>query len=117
MNRRNLLKSAGVTGSSVLLSSIYNPTTLKTDHKPEKPFKKRFAYCFNSSTTRGQKIGLEKEIELVAKAGYDGMELWIPVLNEYKKSGKSIKDLGKKINDLGLRVEDGIGFAQWIHED
>lgn len=117
MNRRNLLKSAGITGSGALLSSLYNPVKLNTEQKPEKPFKKRFAYCYNSSTTRGQKIGLEKEIELVAKAGYDGLELWIPVLNEYKKSGKSIKDLGKKIKDLGLRVEDGIGFAQWIHED
>jgi sugar phosphate isomerase/epimerase len=117
MNRRNLLKGAGLVGSSVLLPSLSRSNPMVKENKIEKPFSKKFAYCFNSSTVRGQKIGIEKEIELVAKAGYDGLELWIPVLNEYKKSGKSIKDLGKKINDLGLKVEDGIGFAQWIHED
>lgn len=79
--------------------------------------KSKFLYCFNSSTIRGQKVGIEKEIELVSKAGYDGIEVWVPVLNEYKASGKSLKDLGKKIKDSGLIVYDAIGFAPWIHED
>ncbi|MBK7372932.1 MAG: sugar phosphate isomerase/epimerase [Saprospiraceae bacterium] len=123
INRRNLLKGISVLGGSTLLpgtttalhSMIKDPK--EEVYTSDKPFKKKFSYCFNSSTIRGQKIGIEKEVELVAKAGYDAIEVWVPVLNEYKKSGKSIKDLSKKIKDLGLNVADAIGFAQWIHED
>ncbi len=115
INRRNIIKGIGVLGSSTLLTTVTHGMT--TVPEKNKPFKKKFSYCFNSSTIRGQKIGIEKEVELVAKAGYDGIEVWVPVLNEYKKSGKSLKDLAKKINDLGLKVEDAIGFAPWIHED
>lgn len=113
INRRNLLKSATALGATSFIpvsASAIASTELK-------PFKKKFSYCFNSSTIRGQKIGIEREVELVSKAGYNGIEVWVPVLNEYKKSGKSLKDLNKKIKDLGLKVEDAIGFAPWIHED
>ena len=117
IHRRDLLKGIGLLSSTIVLPAHVKKLTSMNESSTIKPFKKKFSYCFNSSTVRGQKIGLEKEIELVAKAGFNGLELWIPVLNEYKKSGKSIKDLSKKIKDLGLKVEDGIGFAQWIHDD
>lgn len=114
INRRDLLKTAGILGSSSLVAT---PLLAMSNAEEKKSLKKKFTFCFNSSTIRGQKIGIEKEVELVAKAGYQGIEVWVPVLNEYKKSGKSIKDLGKKIKDSGLQVQDAIGFAQWIHED
>src|SRR5205814_2202958 len=36
---------------------------------------------------------------------------------DYKKSGKSLKDLAKLIADSGLTVESAIGFTQWIVDD
>ena len=33
-----------------------------------------FGYCFNTSTIRGQKLPLLAEIEIVARAGYQGIE-------------------------------------------
>ncbi|MEP7267651.1 MAG: sugar phosphate isomerase/epimerase family protein [Saprospiraceae bacterium] len=117
INRRKLLKGVGLlTGSTLLPFPVTGKSSFKTKTE-EKPFKKKFLYCLNTSTIRGQKLGIEKEIDLAAKAGYDGMEVWIPVLNEYKAGGKSIKDLGKRISDKGLKVFDAIGFAPWIHED
>jgi len=114
INRRDLIKTAGILGSSSLVAA---PALALTPAEEKKSLKKKFSFCFNSSTIRGQKIGIEKEIELVSKAGYQGIEVWVPVLNEYKKSGKPIKDLSKKLKDSGLQVQDAIGFAQWIHED
>lgn len=74
-------------------------------------------FCLNTSTIRGQKVGLEKEIELAGKAGYDGIEPWIPNLREYLANGGSADELKKRIADAGLTVDSAIGFAQWIHED
>ncbi len=77
----------------------------------------KFRYCLNTSTIRGQNLGIVKEVELAAKAGYDGIEPWIRELEAYVKEGGSLKDLGKRIADHGLRVESAIGFANWIVDD
>ena len=79
--------------------------------------KPKFRYCLNTSTIREQKLGIVKEVELAAKAGYDGIEPWIRELDAYVKDGGSLKDLSKRIADHGLRVESAIGFANWIGDD
>jgi sugar phosphate isomerase/epimerase len=79
--------------------------------------KRPFGYCFNTSCIRKQKPDLISEIEMVAKAGYDGIEPWIREIDAYVKAGGSLSDLKKRLNDLGLGVESAIGFAQWIAED
>ena len=73
-----------------------------------------FIYCLNTSTIRGQKLGIEGEIELAAKVGYQSVEPWLTSIGDYVKAGKSLKDLGKKISDLGLTIESSIAFPQWI---
>ncbi|RCS52997.1 sugar phosphate isomerase/epimerase [Bremerella cremea] len=74
-------------------------------------------YCFNTSTIRGQNLTIEEEVDIAAKAGYQGIEPWISKIEDHKKSGKSLADLKKRIADSGLKVESAIGFAQWIVED
>ena len=74
-------------------------------------------YSLNTSTIRGQKVGLAREVEIAAEAGYDAIEPWTGTINEFVKNGGSLKDLGKKIRDLGLTVESAIGFARWIVDD
>lgn len=74
-------------------------------------------YCLNTSTIRGQKVGLSREVEIAAQAGYDAIEPWMGTVNDFVKEGGSLKDLGKKARDLGLTVESAIGFARWIVDD
>lgn len=74
-------------------------------------------YCLNTSTIRGQQLGLVAEIELAAKAGYDGIEPWIREIEVYQQEGGSLADLRKRLDDHGLRVESAIGFPQWIIDD
>ena len=76
-----------------------------------------FVYCFNTSTIRGQKLGIVGEIDVAATAGYDAIEPWMESLHEYAKQGHSINDLAKRIRDAGLQVASAIGFAQWIVDD
>lgn len=76
-----------------------------------------FSYCLNTSTIMGQKVGLAREIEIAAEAGYDGIEIWIPTINTFLETGGKLSELKKKIDGLGIRVENAIGFAQWIVDD
>lgn len=113
LDRRSLLKYAAIGSAACCLPACVSSkldTTIKIDHKP-------FSYCLNTSTIMGQKLGLEREIELAAETGYDGIEIWIPTLNTFVEEGGSLKELNKKIMDLGITVENAIGFAQWIVDD
>ncbi|MFW6286401.1 MAG: sugar phosphate isomerase/epimerase family protein, partial [Candidatus Sumerlaeota bacterium] len=76
-----------------------------------------FGYCLNTSTIKGQELSLPEEIELAARAGYDGIEPWIREMDECTQSGGSLRDLGKKCEDLGLKVVNLIGFFEWCVDD
>jgi len=110
ISRRDTLKNLAIITSGAVLMPKYSIAAkkLKTD---------RFSYCLNTSTISGQKVGFLKEFEITAKAGYDGIEIWIRDLQKYIDEGGNLKDLKKYIDDLGLQVENAIGFAQWIVDD
>ena len=76
-----------------------------------------FRFSFNTSTIRGQKLPIAREVEIAARAGYHAIEPWINELETCVKEGGNLKDLGKRIRDAGLSVESSIGFAPWIVED
>ena len=92
------------------------PTLLQTRESDEQQAA-NFSYCLNTSTIMGQKLGLVREIEIAAHAGYDGVEIWIPTLHQYLEGGGSLKELDQRIRDLGIKVENAIGFANWIVDE
>ena len=110
ITRRDTLKSLAIlTGGAIVVP--------KTSSGAEKAKSGQFAYCLNTSTISGQKVGFLKEFEITSKAGYDGIEIWIRDLQKYLEEGGNLKDLKKHIDDLGLKVENAIGFAEWIVDD
>lgn len=109
-----MLTSAGLIAGATLASTMSNSPAAETA-KPGKHG--NFIFCLNTSTIRGHHLGIEGELELAAKAGYKAVEPWLLPINEYVKSGKSLKDLRKKVDDLGLSIESAIAFPQWIVED
>ena len=109
LNRRELLKlSAAATVATVLPG-----TSIAADTKANGPFR----FCLNTSTISGQNPGLLKAIEIAAKAGYDGMELWINDIKDYIKQGHSIESLAKFISSKGIAVENLISFTAWMADD
>ncbi len=112
LNRRELL-AAG----AVALGSAMEVGAMTTSESNELRPKTGFRYCLNTSTIQGQKLSLEDEIEIAAKAGYHAIEPWIGEIEHYVQSGKKLSDLRKRIQDHGMTVEDGIGFAEWIVDD
>ena len=114
ISRRHLLSSTGLAVGAGVVGSLTASAGVATSKPSEAA---RFRYCLNTSTIRGQKLGLDKEVEIAAKAGYDGIEPWIREIEAYRQAGGSLKDLNKRIRDLGLTVESAIGFARWIVDD
>jgi sugar phosphate isomerase/epimerase len=76
-----------------------------------------FRYCLNTSTIRGQKLGLEKEIDVAAEAGYDALEPWVRTIQEYVEGGGKTSDIRKRLADRDLTVESAIAFSRWIVDD
>ena len=114
-NRRESLLALGTAAGSLSAARTLAANTPTTPNSH--PAEQKFRFCLNTSTIRGQKSGILREVELAAAAGYDGIEPWIPNLREFRDQGGSIPDLGKRIADAGLTVDSAIGFAQWIHPD
>lgn len=109
IGRRSALQLLGITtGMAFVPGSFRVPLTATHTGK--------FLYCLNTATIRGQKLGLVKELEIVSKAGYDGVEIWIDTLDAYLHGG-TISELKRRIGDLGITVENAIGFEQWIIDD
>lgn len=115
LSRRDWLQrsAAGATAGLTMIAPLWAGDASGLTPSQQRPF----GYCFNTSCIRKQKPDLVSEIEMVAKAGYDGFEPWIGELNDYVKGGGSLSDLKKRLNDLGLSVESAIGFAQWLADD
>ncbi len=117
LSRRQWL-AAGIAGSA--LAGVRRPAALSASSYPAPtPGRKPapFRFCLNTGTVRGLKLGIEKEIEITAQAGYDAIEPWLDGINNYVKGGGSLSDLRKKIADSSLAVENVIGFPAWGVDD
>ena len=114
LSRRQVLAGAGVAVVAGMSTALTMPLAGAPVARSEK---EPFGYSLNTSTIREQKVGIVREVEIAAEAGYQAIEPWMRELDDYVKSGGSLKDLGKRIVDAGLTVESAIGFAQWIVDD
>ncbi|MDG2221186.1 MAG: sugar phosphate isomerase/epimerase [Rubripirellula sp.] len=108
--RRDLLIAASAMTAAASTSATPSSAAESAVSKP-------IRFALNTSTIRGQKLPLDKQVDVAASAGYDGIEPWIRDIQKYQEGGGSLPDLKKKIADLGLTVDSAIGFANWIVDD
>ena len=116
LSRRNALARTGLLVGTAIIADRPGLAAAPSD-PPVQAARPPFRYCLNTATIRGHKLGVVKEIEVAAQAGYEGIELWMDALGEYVKNGGSLPDLKKRISDSGLTVEGAIGFPEWIVDD
>ncbi|HEV3263001.1 MAG TPA: sugar phosphate isomerase/epimerase family protein [Gemmataceae bacterium] len=108
-----LSRRAWLAGTSTLIGAgLAGPVAAK-----DRPREEPFGYCLNTSTIMGQKLTLVEQVEVAAKAGYQGIEPWISDIDQHVKRGGRLKDVKKHIRDSGLSVESAIGFSEWIVDD
>ncbi len=115
LSRREALARAGLVAGAALATGWLEttPASAAASSLGNSPFR----FCLNTGTIRGQKLGIVKEAEVAAKAGYQGIEPWVGSIEDYVKGGGSLKDLKKRVSDVGLTVESAIGFPEWIVDD
>jgi 2-keto-myo-inositol isomerase len=83
----------------------------------QRPANEPFGYCLNTSTIRGNNLGIAEVVAAASKAGFHAIEPWIMELDAYTRGGGTLKDLGKRIADAGLTVEDAIAFNSFLNDD
>src|SRR5438874_7523224 len=91
LSRRQAATRAGLLIGAALAGSS-GSDALAESKTPDSSPDGGFLYCLNTATVRGQKLGIAKEIEVAAKAGYQAIEPWVDSIEEYKKTGGSLPD-------------------------
>src|ERR1019366_10669762 len=98
LSRREALGGTGVLVGAAVLGERPGLAAAPAGGLNEAPTPS-FRYCLNTATLRGQKLGIVKEIEVAAKAGYDAIEPWIAALEAYIQGGGTLKDLRQQLSD------------------
>lgn len=110
ISRRRILQLIGASAGLSLLPRVVQSVP-KVSNQPG------FIYCLNTATIRGHHLGLMKELEVISKAGFRSVEIWMDTLDTYLSKGGTLAALKRRLNDLGITVENAIGFASWIVDD
>lgn len=74
-------------------------------------------YSFNTSCVRAKKLPLPDLIDIVGKAGYDGIEPWINEIDRFVEQGGKLSEARKQLDSYNLQVESAIGFPNWSVND
>jgi 2-keto-myo-inositol isomerase len=111
IQRRNLLLAA--TAMTAAASLPARQTQAAEGSSESLPVR----FALNMSTIRGQQLTIVQQVEVAAKAGYDGIEPWVRDLQTFVESGGKLAELKQRIADAGLTVDSAIGFANWIVDD
>ena len=116
LSRREALAGAGLLAGAVVFGERPGLGAVSAGALNQAP-PTSFRYCLNTATLRGQKLGIVKEIEVAAKAGFEAIEPWVAAIEAYVQGGGTLKDLRQQVSDSGLTVEDAIGFPEWLVDD
>lgn len=71
----------------------------------------------NTSTLLHYKLAADVQIEMVAKAGFNGIELWMSDIKKYLDNGGKVEELRDKLQAHNLILENIIGFSKWCSDD
>ncbi len=63
------------------------------------------------------KLPVDVQIEKVAAAGFDGIELWMQDIMAYLDQGGSTESLKRKLEEGNLKLENIIGFSEWCSDE
>jgi sugar phosphate isomerase/epimerase len=117
ISRRSAMAQTGMMLGAALTADSLAATSHAADEPAPARAQRAFLFSLNMATIQGQRLGIEKQIQVAGAAGYDAIEPWISSLDDYVKAGGKLADLKKQIADLGMTVESAIGFSEWLAED
>jgi 2-keto-myo-inositol isomerase len=74
-------------------------------------------YCLNTSTILNCGLNIQEKIEVAAKAGYQGIELWVSEIEKYLENGGKLSELKAILDENSIIVPNLIAFFQWANPD
>ncbi|WP_339709217.1 sugar phosphate isomerase/epimerase [uncultured Kriegella sp.] len=111
----NSLKISGAALTGFAFSKNDSSQIFYHNNQPKKTLP--FRISLNTSTIMAYKLDVDKQIEMVADAGFDGIELWMRDIKAYLDKGGSSAQLKKKLETGNLVLENIIGFSKWCSDD
>jgi len=76
-----------------------------------------FKPALNASTLFPFNLEVKEQVRIAAKAGFQGIELWVKDLDTYLASGGTVQQLKRYISDTGIAVVNAIAFFAWSDEN
>ncbi|MGB5205253.1 sugar phosphate isomerase/epimerase family protein [Eudoraea sp.] len=104
---------AAIGGYAFKTSAQDRPYFEKTSLKKKLPVR----ISLNTSTLLHYKLDVDVQIDMVADAGFEGIELWMRDVKAYLEKGGSSEFLKEKLEARNLILENMIGFSKWISDD
>lgn len=104
---------AAIGGYAFTSNSKDMPIAFGLKEKKKLPFR----ISLNASTLLHYELDVDVQIDLVANAGFDGIELWMRNIKTYLEKGGNTADLKNKLQARGLVLENIIGFSKWCSDD
>ena len=83
----------------------------------EKSNKLPIRISLNTSTLLHYKLPADVQIDMVADAGFDGIELWMSDIKSFLEKGGSTAQLREKLQARNLVLENIIGFSKWCSDN
>jgi len=112
-SRRKML----ATGLATLALGTASNTSANAANSDQQSPKNKPYFILNTGTLLGFNLSVEEEIDLAAKTGYQGIELWLSKIQQYLDAGGNLNDLKKRLEDTGVPLICAIGFANWLGDN
>ncbi len=111
-SRRELLVAASACSAAAVLPFSKQLQAVETGPVESEP-----VFALNTGTLMGFNLPLEEEIDITAKAGYRGIEVWMFKIRQYLDKGGKAGELKKRLADSGVKLYSAISFPKWIVDD
>lgn len=119
ISRRKAI-TTGLAGSLAAIGGYAftsNAKDMPTASGPREKKQLPFRISLNTSTLLHYELDVDVQIDLVADAGFDGIELWMRNIKTHLEKGGNTTDLKNKLQARGLVLENIIGFSKWCSDD
>ncbi|SDE15938.1 2-keto-myo-inositol isomerase [Pricia antarctica] len=118
ITRRKALTTSVKASMAAMFGYAFAPISQPTTgHKTDTNLKLPFRISLNTSTISAYKLPVDQQIDKVATAGFDGIELWMSDVKAYLEKGGTTIALKKKLQAGNLILEDMIGFSPWCSDN
>ena len=119
MNQSKISRRQAIKSGSLLALSISTASAFAKNIHSKSPLDHSlpFRVSLNTSTLIAYKLSVDVQIEKVAAAGFDGIELWMRDIMTYLDQGGSTESLKRKLEEGNLKLENIIGFSEWCSDE